>query len=127
MERELSADALMFFDRAPQFLSLYQELDEKLRALGEVRVKVQKSQISYANRYGFAALSLPGRKLKGWTGPYLLVTFGLGRRLDHPRVAAAAEPYPGRWTHHVPVAAPEDLDDTLMAWLEEAYTFSLNK
>lgn len=56
-----------------------------------------------------------------------MVTFGLGHRLDAPRVAVATEPHPGRWTHHVLVTDPVDIDDELMAWVREAYEFSINK
>lgn len=34
---------------------------------------------------------------------------------------------PRRWTHHVVVTAPEELDEELMDWLEEAYQFALIK
>ena len=39
-----------------------------------------------------------------WPKDCLLVTVGLPYRPDSPRVAAAAEPYPGRWTCHIPVS-----------------------
>ena len=39
------------------------------------------------------------------------------------QIAAAAEPYPNRWTHHVPVATPAELDGELLDWLEQAYAF----
>ena len=39
----------------------------------------------------------------------------------------AVEPYPGRWTHHVMLNRPEDLDGAVRAWLAEAYDFSQAK
>lgn len=47
--------------------------------------------------------------------------------MDSPRVAVAVEPYPNRWTHHVVVSSPQQLDDTLFAWIEEAYQFAQTK
>ena len=44
-----------------------------------------------------------------------------------PRIAVATEPYPNRWTHHVVVARPEDVDGELLGWLEAAWTFSEHK
>jgi len=37
------------------------------------------------------------------------------------------EPHPGRWTHHVLLRDPEDIDPQLLSWLTEAYTFSNEK
>ena len=59
--------------------------------------------------------------------PYLTVTFGLGYPLESPRAAAKTEPYPGRWTHHVVVGSPGDIDGELLDWLEEAAAFAAAK
>ena len=53
----------------------------------------------------------------------LMVTVGLPYRLDSPRVVAASEPYPGRWTHHVLVTEADQIDEELMGWLREAWDF----
>ena len=44
--------------------------------------------------------------------------------MEDPRIAVAVEPYPNRWTHHVLVSRPEEVDEKLLSWLQEAYTFS---
>lgn len=67
------------------------------------------------------------RKKKELPPAYIVVTFGLERRETSPRVAAAAEPYPNRWTHHVLIERPEELDEELMGWVKEAYDFSAAK
>ena len=105
-------------------LALYEALTDKLKkAVPEFTVRAQKSQISFYNRRLFAMVSLPRRK----TESGIVVSFGLGYRLDSPRVAFAAEPYPGRRTHHVPVTDAAQLDDELLGWLREAYEFAANK
>ena len=43
-----------------------------------------------------------------------MVTLGLGRRLDTPRVAVAVEPYPGRWTHHLLLTEESQIDEELL-------------
>ena len=50
-----------------------------------------------------------------------------GGRLDSPRVAVATEPYPGRWTHHIVICDPAEVDDELMGWVREAAAFAAAK
>lgn len=121
-------DELLFFDQMPAMLPVYARLREQLEAAyPDLGIRVGKSQISFRNRYGFASASLPWRRVKGWPAEYLLVTFGLARRLDDPRIAQAVEPYPNRWTHHVLVQTPEEVDETLLRWIDEAYWFAQSK
>jgi hypothetical protein len=56
-----------------------------------------------------------------------MVSFGLPELNTSPRIAASAEACPGRWTHHVLVERPEDLDAELLGWIDEAYRFSMVK
>lgn len=120
---------LFFFNEHPGALALYEKLLDRMeRELGEFRVKVQKTQISFSNRCGFAFVSfLPVRKAKNWPENWMTVTFGLGRRASSPRIDAASEPYPGRWTHHMLIASPEEIDGELMDYIKEAYDFAAAK
>ena len=121
-------DELLFFDKMPAMLPVYARLREQLAAAyPDLGIRVGKSQISFRNRYGFASASLPWRRVKGWPAEYLLVSFGLARRLDDPRIAQAVEPYPNRWTHHVLVQTSEEVDETLLRWIDEAYWFAQSK
>ena len=106
------------------YAALYRQMEE---AFPQASVQVQKSQISFYNRHFFAAASLPVRRRKGWPKECLMVSFGLGYRVEDPRIAVAVEPYPHRWTHHVLLTASEEIDSRLMAWLRESYEFSLAK
>ena len=58
---------------------------------------------------------------------YLVVTVGLARRLENPRVDIATEPYPGRWTHHIVVGSAGEIDGELMDWIKEAAAFAAAK
>lgn len=119
---------LMFFDRMPQALPLYEAFIEKLdAAVPSYNLSVKKTQISFSNRYNFAFVSLPVRKMKGWPEVCIIVTFGLRDQVTDPRIAVSVEPYPNRWTHHVVVGDAAEIDGQLMAWIQEAYTFSMNK
>lgn len=117
----MTADELLFFDARPALTPIYDALRDALAGqYPDVTVKVSKTQISFYNRHLFAMVSLPRRKGE----EHLLVSFGLGRREGSDRILQAVEPYPGRWTHHVPVHSPAEIDRELLAWLEEAYRFS---
>ena len=121
-------DLLFYFDGHSTELGLYRVLFDRLDALfPEGSVKVQRSQISFYNRHLFAAVSLPARRKKEWPEHFLLVTFGLGEPLPSPRVAVMAEPYPGRFTHHVLVEREEELDEELFSFLAMAWAFGENK
>ena len=125
----MGPDVLFFFDKHPAALPLYQLLEDKiLEEVEGVTVKTQKTQITFANRHGFAFVSfLPVRRAKDRPEIYITVTLGLNRRLDSPRVDKASEPYPGRWTHHLLIASPTEIDGELMGWVREAATFAAAK
>ena len=55
------------------------------------------------------------------------MTLGLPERLDSPRVMLSTEPYPGRWTTHIPLLEPGDVDRELLGWIRGAYEFSSAK
>ena len=123
-----AADVLFFFDGHPEELALYEALLRAVEAaFPEGSVRVQKTQISFYGRHLFAAASLPVRRRKDWPKICLVVTVGLSYRLDSPRVAAASEPYPGRWTHHILVTEAGQIDEELMGWLREAWDFAESK
>ena len=122
----MTPDELMFFNAMPGALPIYDTLRAHiLTAFPETVVEVKKTQITFRSHYGFAFVSL--RRMKGCPAVFLILTLGLGRRLASPRAAAAVEPYPGRWTHHVAVTAEEELDAELLGWLREAWDFSRTK
>ena len=56
-----------------------------------------------------------------------MVPFGLEHRGYSSRIAVAIEPYPYRWTHHLLLTAPAQIDTELLDWLQEAYWFSEHK
>ncbi len=125
----MNQDILFFFDKHPEALPLYEALEERIRSeIPDVKIKVQKTQISFANKHNFAFVSfLPARKAKERPDIYITVTFGLGYRKESPRIDAATEPYPNRWTHHMLISQVDEVDDELMGWIKEAGAFSAGK
>ena len=125
----MSGDKLFFFNEKPAALPLYEAFAQRLFAeIDNVTVKVQKTQISFSNKYNFAFVSfLPVRKAKERQETYITVTFGLRYKKDSPHIDAASEPYPNRWTHHMLISSVEEIDDELMGWIKEAAEFSASK
>ncbi len=125
----MNGDSLLFFDQHMDAVPLYETLENRiLKEIGNVRIKVQKSQISFYNKHLFACVSFARvRKKRDCPASYIVVTFGLDHKLESPRVEIATEPYPNRWTHHLLVADAKEIDDELMAWIKEAAIFSDTK
>lgn len=120
---------LFFFEKDPAALPLYEAFEQAVCALvPNVEIRVQKTQITYTNPRVFAAVSfLPARRKALRPEHYITITLGLNRRLDSPRVDAASEPYPARWTHHLMIASAEEIDGELLEWVAEAAVFSAGK
>ena len=125
----ISGDELFFFNEKPAAIPLYEAFVERLLAeIGDVTVKVRKTQISFSNKYNFAFVSLlPIRRAKERPETYITVTFGLSYKKESPRIDAASEPYPNRWTHHMLISSEEEIDEELMDWIKEAAEFSASK
>ena len=126
----MSGDELFFFsNEKPAAIPLYEAFVQRLFAeIDNVTVKVQKTQISFSNKYNFAFVSfLPVRKAKERPKTYITVTFGLRYKKESPRIDAASEPYPNRWTHHMLISSEEEIDNELMGWIKEAAAFSAGK
>ena len=121
----MTQDELFFFDAHMSALPLYEAVKEQiLSEIPSARIRVSKTQISFFLRHMFAAVSFaPVRRAKDRPDPFLTVTFGLRRKAESPRIDACVQPYPGRWTHHVTIGSPDDVDDELMSFLLEAASF----
>ncbi|MBS1380779.1 MAG: hypothetical protein HPZ89_00820 [Oscillospiraceae bacterium] len=112
----------------PRMLPVYETLRNELaQRYPQMKITVGKTQISFRSRYIFAMASLPVRRIRGCPDEFLLVSFGLSRRLEDDRIFQAVEPCPNRWTHHVVVTGRREIDSRLMQWLEEAHQFSMTK
>ena len=133
MDDRLQSDILFFFERNghPEALPLYEAVQAaalELVDFGPVSIKVSKTQIGFYNRRLFACASFARvKKAKDLPAPWLTVTFGLDHRVESPRIAAATEPYPRRWTHHLVIGSPAEVDAELKGWLRQAAEFAAGK
>lgn len=113
-----------YFYGYPKQANLFEKIKNMIESIGPVKIETMKSGISFATRYKFAWVWLPQKyDLKQPEGS-LVLSFGLDRRITHAKIKEVVNPYPHRWTHHVVVKGPTDLDDTVREWLAEAYRFS---
>ena len=122
----MTGEVLAFLGGDPGKIAIFEAYEGAVLSCGESAMRVTKTQISWGNPYLFAMLSHPRRAADRRAGA-LLATFGLHRRLDSPRILQAVEPYPGRWTHHLLLARPEEVDGEVAAWLAEAWAFAREK
>ncbi len=129
MIESITADELFFFDAKLAALPLYETFRKAvLDNISDVRIEVKKTQISFFNRYLFAAVSFtPVRRAKDRPDPFLTITFVLPYRQESPRIDATVEPYHNRWTHHMIIGAENEIDGELLSWIGEAAAFALFK
>ena len=127
--REPEPDTLMFFSGHDAALGLYEAFEQVLyEAFPDAGKRVQKTQITFYHRHVFACVSFARVKRKAeLPSPYLVLTLGLPYPLASGRVAVKTEPYPGRWTTHIVIGSPEEIDGELLSWIREAYAFSERK
>jgi len=110
-----------FFAGKPLEAALYEALMQRINeTLPPYELRVQKTQITLVNPKVFACVSLKWKDC-------LTVTFGLPDRVVSPRIDQAAEVRPGRWTMHVKVYCPTEINAELMDWLGAAYAFAAHK
>jgi hypothetical protein len=124
-----SSAELLFFQGREAALPLYAAVRDRVLAVcPRARIDVKKTQISFFARYMFAAVSfLPVGRAQDRPKPFLTLSLCLPARPESLPVAAASEPYPGRWTVHVLLGGPEDVDETLTGYLSAAVDFAERK
>lgn len=125
----MDTDILNFFDQHMDSLAFYEAFESSVgKEITDIRIKVQRTQISFYNRRLFACVSFARvRRKKDCPPNYIVITFGLNYKLESPRIEAVSEPYPNRWTHHVLISDPNEIDEELMGWIKEAAAFSDKK
>lgn len=108
-----------FFVDHPLGLAVLHGLLARTSDLGDVEVRVSKSQVALRRMRGFAYLWLPGRYLARPRAEVVL-SVAADRRFDSPRWKQVVQPVPGRWMHHLEVSRVGDVDDEVLGWVHEA-------
>lgn len=109
-----------FFSDKPLAYRLFSLVRREVEAMGDASLRVTKSQIAFRRRRGFAWVWMPGQYLRGKTAP-LVLTLSLPGRDPSSRWKEVVEPAPGRYTHHVELYDPADIDEEIVGWLRQAW------
>lgn len=117
-----------FFEKKPAAKPLFDALTlAVLDRFPQTAFKIQKSQIALMDEKPYAAIWLPVFEVKDRPETYLILSFGLDQKLTHERLIEVNEPYPGRFMHHTLISSSEDIDETLMGWLQLALHYARRK
>ena len=111
------------FRGRPDELALFRAVERAVATIGPAALDVAKTQAAFRTRRAFAWVWPPAVASSRRPKTYVVLSFGLDRRIGDGRVVSAVEPRPGRWTHHVVIEREEDLDAAILSWLAEAYAF----
>jgi hypothetical protein len=109
-----------FFSGRDESHRIFDTLRATIEALGPVDIRVTKSQVAFRRRKAFAWAWVPDRYLRGRHAP-LVLTLSFAKPDRSPRWKQIVEPAPGRFTHHLELHAPSEIDDQVRGWLQEAW------
>jgi hypothetical protein len=104
----------------PTARAAFSAIDAAVTAIGVAERRVTKSQIGFYRGHPFAAVWRPEKYLSGPRPPLVLSVF-LRRADRSPRWKQVVEPRPGRFTHHLEITYPAEVDEEVRAWLREAW------
>ena len=110
-----------YFDGNDESRQLFECLREMVESLGPVEILVQQSQVAFRRNKSFAYAWMPGKYLRCRGAP-LVLTIGFRRRDMSPRWKKVVEAAPGRFTHHMEIHSPNDIDNQVCGWLQEAWS-----
>lgn len=109
------AAALAFFAGHDAAHALFHRVISEVAKAGPFELAATKSRVACVARTRFLWCHEANDDGSIWLG------FLLPRRVDSPRLRSGA--VGGRWSHHVKVSGPADLDAELVGWLREAYAW----
>jgi hypothetical protein len=109
-----------FFRGRDESRRIFDMLRAAVDVIGPTDLRVTKSQAAFRRRVSFAWAWMPDVYLGPGHAP-LVLTVALRRRDPSPRWKQVVEPAPGRFTHHLELRSPEEIDDEVRAWLAEAW------
>jgi len=118
---ELAMDIEAFFHGYEHSRQIFDALAQAIQGLQPTTITVSKSQVAFRRRRPYAWAWIPGKYLRGEHAP-LVLTLALRRRDPSPRWKEVVEPRPGRFTHHLELHSPGDLDGEVLDWMHEAWS-----
>ena len=110
-----------FFAGEPLSRRIFETVRRAVESIGPVNVRISRSQIVFHRRHTVALVWMPGQYLRRKVAP-LVLTFSFHQRDPSPRWKEIVVPAPGRFTHHLELYEPADVDDEVLGWLRDAWT-----
>jgi len=105
-----------FVNKDPSVRVLYDQLIMLVRALGPIQEDPKKTSIHLNRKSALAGVET--RK------NYLLLNIKSDHAIKSPRVAKTEQISAKRFHHKVRISSPNDFDEELKMWLQEAYILS---
>ncbi len=99
---------------------LFEAVRQEVEAIGETTLRITKSQIAFRRQRSFAAVWMPEQYLKREAAPLVLSVFTKAR-IKSSRWKEVVEPIPSRFTHHLELKDPDDIDEEVISWLRQAW------
>ena len=118
IEQELNE----FFADRVEARRIFDVLRAEIEALGEVDIRVSKSQVAFARRRNVALAWTPDRYLEAKLLAPIVLTVSFHRQDNSPRWKEIVATGDGRYTHHLELRFPEEIDAEVRAWLAEAWS-----
>ncbi len=109
-----------FFAGHEESRLLFEAVRQAVEAAGPAGIRVTKSQIAFRRGKAFAWVWRPGQYLRGAVAP-LVLTLSFRQRDEWPRWKQITEAAPGRFTHHLELCAPDDVDSEVLCRLRKAW------
>lgn len=109
-----------FFEDRPEAQAIFDSVRAAVDTCGPATLRVSKSQVGFRRRRPFAATWVPDQYLDGRHAPLVLTLF-LPYRATSERWKEVVEPSPGRFTHHLELAKPGEVDAEVLRLLKLAW------
>ena len=119
MSTDLPPDVVSFFAGSPQGLAICEAVLAIASGLGDVHIRVSKSQIALRRHRGFAYLWRPGQYVHSRVPAVLSLALPL--ELDSPRFKEIVHPAPSVWMHHVELDDHTMVDAEVRQWITQAF------
>jgi len=105
-----------FINKDASVRALYDQLVSLLQSFGPIQEDPKKTSIHLNRKSALAGVET--RK------DYLLLNIKSNHAIKNPRIVKAEQVSAKRFHHKVRISSPNDLDEELKTWLEEAYILS---
>jgi hypothetical protein len=109
-----------FFAGHPESRLIFDRVWAQASLLGPVVPRVTKSQVAFVRDKPFAWAWMPAMYLHRNAAP-LVLALSFRERRPWTRWKEIYEAAPGRFTHHLELWSPEDVDGEVQGWLREAW------